>query len=137
MMAQSIQTEVRIGSEGADDLMAAEDHLRANRTHLRMTLDDMNAEVAVAMKEAGLSIEVLFMEPVGDEAVVNFATDLDPADRDWPQAQQIICGIVSSRVGIDGLWCRSVPCTAAGQPVGDADVAAVGDDQVRRITESS
>jgi hypothetical protein len=135
-MAQSIQTEVRIGSEGADGLMAAEDHLRANRAHLRMTLDDMNAEVAIAMKEAGLSIEVLFMDPVGDEAVVNFATDIDPAHRDWPQAQQIICGIVSDRVGIEGLRCRSVACASPGQP-GVADVAAVGDDQVRRITEFS
>jgi hypothetical protein len=56
------------------------------------------------------------MDPVGDEALINFATDIDPVHRDWPQAQRIMCGIVSAKVGIDGLWCRAVPCASPWRP---------------------
>jgi hypothetical protein len=74
----------------ADDRTAPVNQFDAERAHLRMALNDIAAEVAAAMKAAGLSIEVLFMDPVGDEALINLA--------------------------IEGLWCRSVPCASSSTP---------------------
>jgi hypothetical protein len=100
----------------ADDRTAPVNQFDAERAHLRMALDDIAAEVAAAMKAAGLSIEVLFMDPVGDEALISFATDIDPLHSDWPQAKEIICCIVGHKVGIEGLWCRSMPCASSSTP---------------------
>ncbi len=100
----------------ADERTAPVNQFDAERAHLRMALDDIAAEVAAAMKAAELSIEVLFMDPASGDALINFATDMDPVPRDWPQVQRIICRIVSSRVGIEGLCCRNVPCASSSTP---------------------
>ena len=74
----------------------------------------MAAEVVAAIKVVGLQIKVLFMDPVDDEALVNFATDLDGPHGEWTQASEIICSFVGRQVCIEGLWCRNVPCASSG-----------------------
>ena len=112
IMARRNQPEAPQYDECGDDRNAPVDRFAVDRAHLRMTRDDLATEVVAALEAAGLSIKVLFMDPVGDEALINFATDIDPVNRDWPRVMEIICSIVGRRVGIDGLWCRNVPRTS-------------------------
>lgn len=86
-MAQPTQPEAPQYDEYVDDWNALLDQFDAERAHLRMTRDDVAAEVALAMKDAGLSIKALFMDPSPGQALLRFATDMDPVHRDWPQAR--------------------------------------------------
>jgi hypothetical protein len=111
-MAALNQPEVPQYDECGDDRNAPVDRFAVEQAHLRMVLDEVAADVAAAMKDAGFSVEVFFTSPADGEALLNFATDIDPLHSDWPQVREIICSIVSSRVGIEGLWCRNVPCAS-------------------------
>ena len=135
-MAELNQPEVP-RDECADRPMVPDNHFDAERAHLRMVLDEVAAEVAVAMQDAGFSIKVLFTSPADGEALLNFATDIDPHHENWPRVRQIICNVVGTKIGMKGLRCRCVGCAATAHSLGAADVAALGDDEVRRVTESS
>ena len=112
IMTQRTRPEAPKDDKYVDDQTAPIDQFDAERAHLKTVLDDVAPEVAAAMKAAGLLTEVLFMDPAKGEALVNFATGIDPIHSDWPQAREIICSIVSSRVGLEGLRCRNVPCAS-------------------------
>jgi hypothetical protein len=46
--------------------------------------------------------------------VLTFATPLDPSDEDWLRACQIVSGISSNKIDVEGLHIRALPCAAAG-----------------------
>jgi hypothetical protein len=98
----------------------------ANRAALRATirtqLDALAAAIERALRAADLACPVFFSIPSSGEAILSFATPLDPCDEDWRRICAIICGIIHDTTGVDGLCGRDLPCAMAASAIGVAEL---------------
>ncbi len=111
--------------DGTFDPVSADQIRRADlRKQLTSTLKEIAAEVTAAFAEAGIKIPIYFSVPISGNSLLTFATPTDPGHEDWNRATEIVCAIVSAKVGIEGLRASNLPCIAAGAPpaLGAADV---------------
>jgi hypothetical protein len=74
------------------------------------SLNKIASRVRTALDDSGLDIEVFFMIPSSGEALMTFATPVDPSEEDWARANKIICDVVENTIGIEGLRSRALPC---------------------------
>jgi hypothetical protein len=127
IMPQLIETDdFDIGQAMA----AARTERAEQRQHLTSSLTEIASEVTAALADAGLRIPVFFTVPSSGDALMTFATPMDPSDEDWIRACEIICPIVGNKIGMSNLYSRSLPCMAAGTPIGAADIFPAGGDPI-------
>jgi hypothetical protein len=86
----------------------------AQRDRLRMSIDQIAAEVTTALCDESLSMQVFFAVPSSGSALLTFATPNDPTDKTWGHASKIICGIVGNKIGVSGLFGRLLTPAATG-----------------------
>ena len=112
--------------ENEDDLYGAiaEDDTSVSRRKLARLLDEVAAEVSVALNEAGLRIPIFFSIPSSGSSYLTLATPCDPTNQSWACVCEIVCRIVASKIGVATLRSSDLPCVAAGVQMGAADLLA-------------
>jgi hypothetical protein len=93
------------------------------REVLRRLLNEIAAQLNSTLIAAGIACPVYICVPASGEALVTFATPLDPSDDEWNRVSQIACQIVSEKTGITRLRSRGLVCTMAGTAMGAAELA--------------
>jgi hypothetical protein len=127
-MAYSLEAKEPLHDDNVIDALAG-DHLAAQREPLRASLDEIASAVTTALDDPVHPIAVFLTVPSSGEALLTFATPIDPTDEDWSRVSQVICDIVGNRIGVEGLygrpvlWAASVPRWAADVPVALGDPA--------------
>jgi hypothetical protein len=98
--------------EHHDDL-STDDRLDAQRGIIRQSLDQIAADIGMAMRDVGLAFPVYFAIPNSGDALVTMATTSDPPDEDWQRALAIVYEIIKKRIGCNQLQGRGLPCAIA------------------------
>ena len=93
----------------------------AQREVIRLTLDEIAAEVGTALRKAHLDFPVYLTVPNSGNSIATIATPLDPSDGDWSHASAIVCRIIGQRLGDVRLRGRALHCAVANATVGDAE----------------
>jgi hypothetical protein len=99
-----------------------DDSLDAQREMIRASLDQIAADVGMALRDAGLNFPVFLTVPNGGHSLATIATALDPSDVDWQQASEIVCQIIAQKAGCDRLRARELACAVANSTVAAAGV---------------
>jgi hypothetical protein len=87
--------------------------LESARAILRQFLDEIAAEVGIALCDAGLSYPVYMSVPNSGDALGMIITSADPPDDDWEKVVAIFSKIIGGRLGSGGLRTRELTCAAA------------------------
>jgi hypothetical protein len=85
-------------------------------------LDAIASEVTTALQETGLTMPIFFTVPSAGDALLIYATPLDPSDSDWLRAGEIVIDIIGNKIDGVKLRHRELPCAAAGVMMGAADL---------------
>jgi hypothetical protein len=96
----------------------------AQRAVIRLTLDEIAAEVGIALRDARLDFPVYLTVANSGESVATIACPLDPSDEDWSHASAIVCRIIGQRLGDVRLRGRPLHCAVANGTIAVADVTA-------------
>src|ERR1700693_3449905 len=94
----------------------------AQRTVIRQSLDEIAAEVAVALRDARLDFPVFLTIPNSGESLATMASPLDPTAEDWSRASAIVCHIIGQRLGDVQLHGRPLHCAVAKGTIAATDV---------------
>ena len=116
-------------------MILAADWRKLQRERLTLSLHEIASKVTAALRDAGLSIPVFLTVPSAGDALLTFATSLDPSDEDWSHAGRIVNGIISDKIDGVKLRHRELPCAAAGVTMGATDLC-VGDIEVELKVEN-
>lgn len=130
-MPQLIDPEDLLYCATESDASAA-DWRSEQRERLTLSLDEIASEVTTALQKAGLAIPVFLTVPSSGDALLTFATPLDPSDADWSQAGKIVSDIVGDKIDGVKLRHRELPCAAAGVVMSAADLC-VGSDGIGKL----
>lgn len=103
---------------------AREDLPTTFREMMTERLNAIIAAVQLALREADLAQPIFFSVPSSGQAMLTFATPLDPSEVDWKRISAIVCRIVGEQVGMEGLQGRPLPCAVAAGTMGAADLLA-------------
>ena len=106
-----------------DSELPASNRLQAERDTIRRSLNEMAAELNSALVTAGIACPVYICVPSSGDALVTFATPLNPTDDEWDRVNQIACRIVSEKTGMTRLRSRGLVCAMAGTAMGAAELA--------------
>ena len=106
------------------DDMPFVDRIDAQREIIRQSLDEIAAEVGIALGEAGLTYSVYMTVPSSGTSLATVATPLDPSVEDWSKVMAVVCRIIENRLGSGELRGRELPCAMANGTMGAADVTA-------------
>ena len=101
-----------------------DDEPEAQRTVIRQSLDEVAAEIGVALRNAHLDFPVFLTVPNSGHSVATVACPLDPSDTEWSLATAIVCRIIGQRLGDVRLRGRSLHCAVANAQMGAAEVTA-------------
>jgi hypothetical protein len=96
----------------------------AQREIIRQSLNEIAAEVGVALRDTHLAFSVFMTVPNSGDSLATMACPLDPSDEDWAHASAIVCRIIGQRLGDARLRGRSLHCAVANATMGAADVMA-------------
>jgi hypothetical protein len=101
----------------------------AQREIIRLTLDEIAAEVSIALRDARLDFPVYLTVPNSGQSVMTMTCphDPDPSDGDWSFATAIVCRITGQRLGDVRLRGRSLRCVAAGPTMAASELVADAD----------
>jgi hypothetical protein len=106
----------------ADYSWAGEECRDGHRRTLTACLQEIAAEVTVALADAGLSgIPIYLAVPSGGPSLMTYATPVDPTDETWERMCKIVCAIVGSKIDLK-VSAQEMPCASAGITVSVADV---------------
>lgn len=101
------------------------DKLDAHRDIIRKSLHSIANEIAMALRDVGLTFPIFITIPNSGHALVSLATPLDPSDSQWSHASQIACQIIGKWTGCEKLRSRGLHCAVANAaPISAADVTA-------------
>jgi hypothetical protein len=87
--------------------------LDSQRVILRDSINQVAAEVEVALREAGIDFPVYVVVPSSGAALAQYFTPIDPTDDDWKRVSAIVCGIIANCVACERLRGRELPCAIA------------------------
>src|SRR4029077_4300455 len=76
---------------------------------IRESLNEIAAEVAIALRDAHLDFPVFITVPNTGGSLATMACPIDPSDEDWAHASAIVCRIIGQRLGDAPLSGRSLP----------------------------
>ena len=68
--------------------------LYAQRDIIQRSLDEIAADVGVALRDAGLTCPVFLTVPNSGNSLATVATPIDPPDEDWSRVIAIVCQIL-------------------------------------------
>ena len=71
----------------------------AQRAVIRLALDEIAAEVGVALRGAQFDFPVYLTVPTSGDSLATMACPLDPSDTQWSHASAIVCRIIGQRLG--------------------------------------
>jgi hypothetical protein len=100
------------------------DPASTDRAWIRDQLDAIAAAVQIALWDADLAQPVFFCVPSSGDAILTFATPLDPSDADWNKISAIVSGIVGEKTALSGLTTRDLRCSVATGAMAVADFHA-------------
>jgi hypothetical protein len=107
------------------DIPSEDDILHAQREIIRAALNEIAADIGVAMRDEGLHFPVYITVRNSGDSLATIVTPLDPSDDDWSRAAAIVCEIIEKKVGSDKLTSRALPCVVANAaPMSVAEVTA-------------
>ena len=96
----------------------------AQREIIRQSVNEIAAEVGIALREAHLDFPVFLTVPNSGDSLATMASPLDPSDGDWSHASAIVCRIIGQRLGDARLRGRALHCAVANATMGAAEVTA-------------
>ena len=99
------------------------DDLEARRSIIRQSLDEIAADVGIALLKASLTFAIGLTTPSSGRAFLTIVTQNDPSDEEWAQALEIARDIVSTKLGRIELCSRSLPCTMVNAPISAAEIS--------------
>ena len=105
-----------------DNYDSADDWRSIQRERLTLLLDAIASEVTTALQETGLTMPIFFTVPSTGDALLIYATPLDPSDSAWLRAGEIVIDIIGDKIDGVSLRHRELPCAAAGVMMGAADL---------------
>ena len=94
----------------------------AQREIIRTSLNEIAAEVAVALRDAHLDFPVFLTVPNSGDSLATMACPIDPSDEDWSHASAIVCRIIGQRLGGARLCGTPMHCAVANATMGATDV---------------
>jgi hypothetical protein len=109
----------------------------AQREVIRLALDEIAAEVGIALRDARLDFPVFLTVPSSGYSFATMACPLDPSDGDWASASAIVCRIIGQRLGDVRLRGRALQCAVANATIAATDVMADTESQEYRRQMSS
>jgi hypothetical protein len=98
----------------------------AQRAVIRPALEEIAAEVGVALRDAHLDFPVYLTVPNSGNSIATIATPLDPSDSQWSDASAIVCRIIGQRFGDVRLRGRPLHCAVANGTIGATEVMPDG-----------
>ena len=98
--------------------------VETQREIIRLTLDELAAEVATALRDASLDIPVFLTVPNSGDSLATMASPLDPSNEDWSHASAIVCRIVGQRLGDAQLSGRPLHCAVASGTIAVTDLTS-------------
>jgi hypothetical protein len=109
-----------------DDLDTAsiDDKLVAQRDIISESLNDLAADIGMAMRDAHLDFPVYLTVPNSGQSIAMIATPLDLSDSDWSHASAIVCRIIGQRLGDVRLRGRALHCAVANATISATEVMA-------------
>ena len=87
--------------------------LYAQRDIIQRSLDEIAADVGVALRDAGLTCPVFLTVPNSGISLATVATPIDPPDEDWSRVMAIVCQILEERLDTGELRSRELRCAMA------------------------
>jgi hypothetical protein len=102
--------------------LSSDNQIEPKREIIRACLNDVVAEIADRLREAGLTFPVFLTVPRSGDAIVTMATPLDPSDNEWSQVTKIVCSTVSERLNGLKLRGREMICAMANTTMVAADL---------------
>jgi hypothetical protein len=96
----------------------------SQRETIKQSLDEIAAEVAIALRDAHLDFPVYLTVPNSGDSLATMACPLDPSDGDWSHASAIVCRIIGQQLGDVRLRGRALHCAVANGTIAVADVMA-------------
>ena len=87
--------------------------LYAQRDIIQHSLDEIAADVGVALRDAGLTCPVFLTVPNSGISLATVATPIDPPDEDWSRVIAIVCQILEERLDTGELRSRELRCAMA------------------------
>ncbi len=100
------------------------DDLEEKRSIIRQSLDEIAADVGIALLKANLTFPIGLTTPSSGHAFLTIVTQNDPSDEEWAKASEIIRHIVSTKLGGIELCSRSLPCTMANAPISGTEISS-------------
>ena len=92
---------------------STDNRLDAQRDIIRESLNEIAADIGMAMRDEGLHFPVYITVRHSGDLLATIATPLDPSDDDWSRAAAIVCEIIGKKVGGGRLRSRELPCAVA------------------------
>src|SRR6476660_4587366 len=89
------------------------DDSEPKRTIVRSALDEIAAEIGVALRDVHLDFPVYLTVPTSGESLATIACPLHPSDTDWASASRIVCRVIGKRLGGLRLRRRDLACAIA------------------------
>jgi hypothetical protein len=87
--------------------------LDRQRVILRASINQIAAEVEVALRDASIGFPVYIAVRDSGGSIATIATPTDPTDDDWKRASTIACKVIGDWVGCDRLRGRELACAIA------------------------
>ena len=102
------------------------DDLELQRDSIRGSLNEINNDIAMEMRDAGFGgIPVYLVIPNSGAALATLATPLDDMPNgEWSQVLEIACREIQRRIGSGKLCSREFACTAINTAVTSADITS-------------
>ena len=102
------------------------DDLELQRDSIRGSLNEINNDIAMEMRDAGFGgIAVYLVIPNSGAAIATLATPLDDApDGEWSQVLEIAYRVIQRRIGSGKLGSRALACTAINTAITSADITS-------------
>jgi hypothetical protein len=106
------------------DPTPTDDEPEAQRAVIRLTLNEIAAEISTGLREASLDFPVYLTVSNSGKSLATMACPLDPSDTEWSRASAIVCKIIGKRLGGVRLRGRPLHCAVANSQMGATELAA-------------
>jgi hypothetical protein len=102
------------------------DDLELQRDSIRGSLNEINNDIAMEMRDAGFGgIPVYLVIPNSGAAIATLATPSDDVPHgEWSQVREIACRVIQRRIGSGKLDSRELTCTAINTAITSADITS-------------
>jgi hypothetical protein len=105
---------------------STDNRLDAQRDIIRESLNEIVADIGMAMRDEGLHFPVYITVRNSGDSLATIATPLDPSDDDWSHAAAIVCRVLEKKIGRGKLTGHELACAVANSaPMSAAEVALV------------